>query len=315
MTSSGGAVPMPISFWSAALSSAVAYDGARSTRALDAAFLPTEVVRQAAQAVAERRGLARDWLNDAVKGFLPGPDPDPTRYYEGDSLTVDVASARYLLAMKLFASRVEIDADDIAFRYRQVGFTTVDEGLDLLQSVHQGRPVDPKVQCLLADIADTLAGERPPPTPGNVGDSLAAARHHGNELETARQKMLASARARRGAILEAHHAGLSIRRIAAELGCSPAVVQNAVRAAREEQGRGSSFQVAVQAQMSVSRAWTLVWTPRWRRLVVSSGEPAFDHVHPGGAGGDEVPRRRFVAYVAARLRRAAKARDRPSRWS
>jgi transposase len=46
--------------------------------------------------------------------------------------------------------------------------------------------------------------------------------------------MLASARARRAAILEAHQAGMSIRQIAAELGCSPAVVQNAVRAARAE---------------------------------------------------------------------------------
>src|SRR5262249_2239315 len=140
---------------------AVAYDGARSTRDLDAVFLPTQVVRQAAHAVAERRGLVKDWLNDAVKGFLPGPDPEATRYYESDSLTVDVASARYLLAMKLFASRVEIDADDIAFLYRQVGFTTVDEGLDLVERVYQGRPVDPKVQYLLAEIVDTLDDEHP----------------------------------------------------------------------------------------------------------------------------------------------------------
>ncbi len=213
---------------------AVAYDAARSTRDLDAVFLPTDVVRQAAHAVAERRGLASDWLNDAVKGFLPGPDPDATRYYEGDSLTVDVASARYLLAMKLFASRVETDADDIAFLYRQLGFTTVDEGLDLLENVYRGRPVDPKVQYLLAEIVDALGDEYPHPAPRDADDPLAAARRHSSDSEMARQKMLSSARARRTAILEAHRSGMSIRQIAAELGCSPAVVQNAVRTARAE---------------------------------------------------------------------------------
>jgi hypothetical protein len=46
---------------------------------------------------------------------------------------VDVASAEYLLAMKLFSSRAEADADDIALLYRAVGYTTVDEGLDLVE--------------------------------------------------------------------------------------------------------------------------------------------------------------------------------------
>ncbi|HET8680924.1 MAG TPA: DUF6036 family nucleotidyltransferase [Micromonosporaceae bacterium] len=134
----------------------VAYDQARSTRDLDAVFLPTEVVREAATAVAHRRGLALDWLNDAVKGFLPGPDPDSQRFYESPSLTVDVASPRYLLAMKLFAARVESDADDIMLLYRQLGFTTVEEGLDLVQSVYSGRQINPKVQYLLTEIVQEL---------------------------------------------------------------------------------------------------------------------------------------------------------------
>jgi hypothetical protein len=138
---------------------AVAYDEARATRDLDAVFLPTDVVRDAAAAVAERRGLAVDWLNDAVKGFLPGPDPDARLFYESDSLSVDVASARYLLAMKLFAARVENDTDDIAFLYRQLGLTTVEEGLDLVESVYRGQQLHPKVQFLLAEIVDALSSD------------------------------------------------------------------------------------------------------------------------------------------------------------
>ena len=56
-----------------------------------------------------------------MKGFLPGPDPDAQRFYSSDSLIVDVASPRYLLAKKLLASRAEIDADDINLLYRSSG--------------------------------------------------------------------------------------------------------------------------------------------------------------------------------------------------
>ncbi|SBW24436.1 hypothetical protein FDG2_4155 [Candidatus Protofrankia californiensis] len=138
---------------------ALVYDATRPTRDLDAVFLPTDVVRAAAAALAERHALAADWLNDAVKDFLPGPDPGATRYFEADHLTVDVASAEYLLAMKLFASRVEADAEDIAFLYRTLDYTTVDEGLDLVQSVYRGRPIDAKAQFLLEEIVDSLHGD------------------------------------------------------------------------------------------------------------------------------------------------------------
>lgn len=60
--------------------------------------------------------------------------------------------------MKLFASRVEADAEDIAFLYRTLGYTTVDEGLDLVQSVYSGHPIDAKVQFLLEAIVDSLSG-------------------------------------------------------------------------------------------------------------------------------------------------------------
>lgn len=77
---------------------ALSFDARRATRDLDAVFAPTDSVRQAA-AVADREGLDLDWLNDAVKGFLPGPDPHAVRYFEAPGLLVDVASAGYLLAI------------------------------------------------------------------------------------------------------------------------------------------------------------------------------------------------------------------------
>ena len=71
-------------------------------------LIPADVARQPRPRSRDTRNLAEDWLDDVVKGFLPGPDPDAQRFYPSDSLIVDVASPRYLLAIKLFAARAEI---------------------------------------------------------------------------------------------------------------------------------------------------------------------------------------------------------------
>ena len=128
---------------------ALCFDGRRTTRDLAAVFAPTDSVCRAAAAVADREGLDPDWLNDAVKGFLPGPDPNAVRYLDAPGLLVDVASAEYLLAMKLFSSRVETDAEDIALLYRELGYHTVEEGLTLVEQSYPGRPIAAKVQFLL----------------------------------------------------------------------------------------------------------------------------------------------------------------------
>jgi hypothetical protein len=70
--------------------------------------------------VADHEGLAEDRLNDAVKGFLPGPGPDAQRCCSSDPLIVDVAFPRFMLAMKLFAAGAKIDADEIVLLCRQL---------------------------------------------------------------------------------------------------------------------------------------------------------------------------------------------------
>jgi len=52
----------------------------------------------------------------------------------------------------LFASR----ADDIILLYRNLGFTTVDEGLDLVEQAYPGRPIPAKVKFLLTEIVDSM---------------------------------------------------------------------------------------------------------------------------------------------------------------
>lgn len=94
-----------------------------------------------------------EWLNDGVKGFLPVAGHGTGRVvYENECLTVSAGSPEYLLATKLLASPVGRDEDDILMLYELCGFTTVDEGLDLLERYYQGRPIEAKVRFFLEEL-------------------------------------------------------------------------------------------------------------------------------------------------------------------
>lgn len=130
---------------------AIAYDARRATTDVDAIFVPTKEVRHAADRVASELNLAKNWLNDGAKGFLPGADSKQVDVYEGKNLRVATASPEYLLAMKLMSFRPERDFDDIEVLYNILGFTTADEGLDLLASYYPQSQILPRVQFLLAE--------------------------------------------------------------------------------------------------------------------------------------------------------------------
>ncbi len=131
---------------------AIAYDTRRATADVDAVFVPSNEVRTAASRVAERLGLEPDWLNDGAKAFMPGDDENQIGVYEGQNLSVAAASPQYLLAMKLMASRIERDQDDIRELYKLCGLTTAEEGIDLLTSYYPERLILPRVQYLLQEM-------------------------------------------------------------------------------------------------------------------------------------------------------------------
>ena len=131
---------------------ALAYSSRRSTRDVDAIFEPKSAIYEAARTVAEEEGLPEDWLNDAVKGFAPGGDPDRRLIFSAPSLEVAVASPEYLLGMKLLASRVDQDVDDIRTLYGMCGFTTAEEGMALMQRLYPTRPLPAKTKFLLEEL-------------------------------------------------------------------------------------------------------------------------------------------------------------------
>jgi hypothetical protein len=108
-------------------SMALAYNTRRATRDIDAVFEPKATIYQAATRIAQHHGLDHGWLNDSVKGLLPGPDPAPQEIAELPGLRVSVASPQYSLALKVAAARVDRDADDIRFLVEEMFPTALDD--------------------------------------------------------------------------------------------------------------------------------------------------------------------------------------------
>lgn len=133
---------------------ALAYNTRRATRDIDAVFEPKALVYEAASRVASRhpKELDANWLNDAVRSFLLGQDPAATVVFDHPGLRVRVASPRYLFAMKVAASRVTRDTDDIAALYELSGFTSVDDALAHVANTYPHLDLSPRVQYLLEEL-------------------------------------------------------------------------------------------------------------------------------------------------------------------
>ena len=118
---------------------ALAFDARRSTRDVDAVFEPKLVVYKEATRMAEELGLAEGWLNDAVKGFLAGPDPEAQVALEAPGIRASVASPRILLALKVLAHRVGEDEDDVVLLARELRLNTAAEVLAVAADVYGDR--------------------------------------------------------------------------------------------------------------------------------------------------------------------------------
>lgn len=144
---------------------ALAFNTRRITRDIDGVYEPKREVYEAATRIGARHGLPEGWLNDAVKGLLPGPDPHLREVLAAPGVRVSVPSPEYLLALKVAAARVDRDADDIRFLASVVGARTADDVLNITERIMGGRrPLLPKAQFLIEEM---FADE--PPTPTETG--------------------------------------------------------------------------------------------------------------------------------------------------
>lgn len=133
---------------------ALAYDERRTTRDIDAVFLPKQEIYEAADRVAEINGLPPGWLNDAVKGFLLGPDPFPTEIIEVPGLRCEVASPQMVLVLKCLAHRVGEDDEDVRLLAQHAGLADANAVLDVVERLAGPRYLTAQVQFFVEAAMD-----------------------------------------------------------------------------------------------------------------------------------------------------------------
>jgi len=123
-----------------------------STRDVDAIFRPIRQMRRAAGIVASKYGLPRDWLNDAVKGYLH-VEPPREEVIDLSNLRVWAPRPDYLLAMKCVAARFDThDRDDVIFLLRHIGLKEPGEVFSIIERYYPRRAVPAKTQFFVEEI-------------------------------------------------------------------------------------------------------------------------------------------------------------------
>ena len=144
---------------------ALAYERDRTTEDIDVRVdTGHEALEDAIRQIAQAHDLPGEWLNDDAQVFIPEVEDDrsPT-LYESPSLVVTGASAEYLLAMKLEASR-QRDENDIRHLLEHLGISDADTALEQHRTLFPDSPSTTKARSLLAMMAKH--DERlTPPTP------------------------------------------------------------------------------------------------------------------------------------------------------
>lgn len=132
----------------------LAYGARASTKDVDALFRPARELREAAARIAGRAGLAPDWLNDAVKGYM-SERAEYRPWLELPHLRVMLAQPEYLLAMKCLAFRIGPefhDEDDIRFLLRLLDVKAYQRALDIVTRYYPPERIPQKTLYALHEL-------------------------------------------------------------------------------------------------------------------------------------------------------------------
>lgn len=122
-----------------------------STEDIDAWIDDPAIVGEMSERVGRTLGLPRNWLNDAVREFLPDWSHKWITWAEYSHLTVWVAKPDVMLVMKLQAARHR-DVSDIRFLMKFLKLEGDLEKLWSLYTLYYGRDLELDKKLLLADL-------------------------------------------------------------------------------------------------------------------------------------------------------------------
>lgn len=133
----------------------LAYDRMRTTQDIDAVGIPQEEIDAEVHAMAtDHKDLGPDWLNARVLPLLPRKaDLDRLQVLGAPGLTVNVASPKWMLAMKARAARSDRDLDDIWILCQLLNLRAIDEVWNICAEVWgEGMITEDAMASVTADL-------------------------------------------------------------------------------------------------------------------------------------------------------------------
>ena len=130
------------------------FEARPATKDVDGIFRPTREIREAARAVARRKGVPADWLNDAAKGYFLS-DPPKVDVLALPNLRVWAPSADYMLAMKCVSARFDSsDRGDVGFLIRRLGLKRAEDVFAAVERYYPRRAIPAKARFLVEELLD-----------------------------------------------------------------------------------------------------------------------------------------------------------------
>jgi len=122
------------------------------TKDIDAYFNPGQanLIRDAARVIAEREGLAEDWINEGVKGFFY-TQPRTEQWAEYPGLRVYIPSLDYVFAMKVVAGRPQ-DIEDIKALAHELELSNPQDALAMVKEYIPEQLLVPRIEYIIEEI-------------------------------------------------------------------------------------------------------------------------------------------------------------------